>query len=55
MEENKSLSGEKICVTSQGNTLDGEVDPRFGRCQYFIIVDIDTLDDYQKLVFELSP
>ena len=33
----------KICITAQGNTLDAAVDPRFGRCQYFIIVDTDTL------------
>ncbi|MCM8760934.1 MAG: NifB/NifX family molybdenum-iron cluster-binding protein [Candidatus Omnitrophica bacterium] len=33
----------KICVTAQGKTLDDQVDPRFGRCQFFIIVDTDTL------------
>ena len=34
----------KICVTSEGNNLDSNVDARFGRCQYFIIADTDTLD-----------
>ena len=32
----------KICITSQGPGLDSEVDPRFGRCKYFIIVDSET-------------
>lgn len=33
----------KICITSQGDNLGSQVDPRFGRCQYFIIADTDTL------------
>jgi len=33
-----------ICVTAEGKNLDSKVDPRFGRCQHFIIVDPDTLE-----------
>ena len=33
----------KICVTSSGPTLESNVDPRFGRCAYFIIADPATL------------
>jgi len=33
----------KIAITATGPTLDAEVDPRFGRCQYFVIVDPDTM------------
>lgn len=33
----------KICVSAQAPGLDAQVDPRFGRCQYFCIVDTDTL------------
>ncbi|MEA1944208.1 MAG: NifB/NifX family molybdenum-iron cluster-binding protein, partial [Euryarchaeota archaeon] len=33
----------KICVTSTGPTIDAPVDPRFGRCQYFVIVDSETM------------
>lgn len=34
----------KICISSQGNNLDAEVDPRFGRCKYFLIVDSESMD-----------
>ena len=33
----------KIAISATGTGLDAEVDPRFGRCQYFIIVDPDTM------------
>ena len=33
----------KICVTSSGPTLESTVDPRFGRCAYFIIADPATM------------
>jgi predicted Fe-Mo cluster-binding NifX family protein len=32
----------KIAVTSQGDNLDARVDLRFGRCLYFIIIDLET-------------
>lgn len=34
----------KICITSSGDNLDSTVDPRFGRCGYFIIVDPESLE-----------
>ena len=34
----------KIAISATGTTLDTEVDPRFGRCRYFIIVDPETMD-----------
>jgi predicted Fe-Mo cluster-binding NifX family protein len=34
----------KIAVTSTGNDLDSQVDPRFGRAAYILIVDSETLD-----------
>ncbi|MHC1585056.1 MAG: NifB/NifX family molybdenum-iron cluster-binding protein, partial [Candidatus Syntropharchaeia archaeon] len=33
-----------ICVTAVSGNLDAQVDPRFGRCQYFVIVDPDTME-----------
>ena len=33
----------KIAVTATGRDLEAEVDPRFGRCPYFLIVETDDL------------
>ena len=31
----------KIAITSQGQDLDSQVDPRFGRAKFFIVVDME--------------
>jgi predicted Fe-Mo cluster-binding NifX family protein len=33
----------KIAISSTGNNLSDQVDPRFGRCPYFIIAQPDTM------------
>ncbi|MCW4011104.1 MAG: NifB/NifX family molybdenum-iron cluster-binding protein [Candidatus Bathyarchaeota archaeon] len=33
----------KACVTATSTSLDAQLDPRFGRCAYFIIIDLDTM------------
>jgi len=34
----------KIAITTTTPNLDADIDPRFGRCQYFIIADPDTME-----------
>ena len=34
----------KIAITTTGKTLDSQVDPRFGRSAYFVIIDTETMD-----------
>ncbi len=34
----------KIAITSKGQDLDSQVDPRFGRAAYILIVDTETFD-----------
>ena len=34
----------KVAISSTGPTLEADVDPRFGRCQYFIVADTETME-----------
>jgi predicted Fe-Mo cluster-binding NifX family protein len=34
----------KIGVSAIGGSLDSQIDPRFGRCRYFLIVDSETME-----------
>jgi len=34
----------RIAISATGPSLDAEVDPRFGRCQHFLIVDTETME-----------
>ena len=34
----------KIAVSSKGNTLDSEIDPRFGRAGFFLLVDPEQMN-----------
>jgi len=33
----------KICVSAVANSLDAQLDPRFGRCPYFVIIDLESM------------
>jgi predicted Fe-Mo cluster-binding NifX family protein len=33
----------KVAVSAVSPTLEADVDPRFGRCQYFVVVDTETM------------
>jgi predicted Fe-Mo cluster-binding NifX family protein len=34
----------KVCVSATSSSIDSHIDPRFGRCAYFIIADPETMD-----------
>lgn len=34
----------KLAITASGDRLNSDIDPRFGRCKYFIFVDPDTME-----------
>lgn len=39
----------KIAITSRGESLESEMDPRFGRCQYFIILDDGDVQNFKAI------
>ncbi|MFC2036096.1 NifB/NifX family molybdenum-iron cluster-binding protein [Chloroflexota bacterium] len=34
----------RIAISATGPDLDAEVDPRFGRCRYFVVMDLETAE-----------
>ena len=34
----------KICITSTQDNINADIDMRFGRCRYFLIIDTDTMN-----------
>jgi predicted Fe-Mo cluster-binding NifX family protein len=34
----------KVAVSASGKDLDTDIDPRFGRCRYFLIIDTEDMD-----------
>lgn len=38
----------KICITAQQNNLNSPIEPRFGRCRYFVIFD-DKTQQYEAV------
>ncbi len=34
----------KVCVSATDGNLDAKIDSRFGRCRYFVVVDVETME-----------
>jgi predicted Fe-Mo cluster-binding NifX family protein len=34
----------KIAISAKANNMESEVDPRFGRCNFFLLVDTETME-----------
>ena len=35
----------KVCVTAAASGIDAPMDPRFGRCPFFVVVDLDSMNE----------
>ena len=40
----KGVKKMKICISSTGKDINASIDQRFGRCQYFLIIDTETME-----------
>ena len=45
------MEDNKICISSTGRDLNADVDPRFGRCNYFLVINPDN-KEYELIVNE---
>jgi len=43
----------KVCITSRDSSLESEVDPRFGRCSCFMLVDSESMS-FEAVPNEMS-
>lgn len=43
LEIKKEVKNMKVAVSATGEDLNAQIDPRFGRCQYFIVVDTESM------------
>jgi len=39
----------KICISSTGKNLSSSIDPRFGRCAYFLIIDSEKKEKFEVI------
>ncbi len=46
--QHKEHANMKVCISATTNSLTAQLDPRFGRCNYFLIVDPQT-QQYEAL------
>lgn len=35
----------KVCVTAAASGIDAPMDPRFGRCPFFVVIDLDSMSE----------
>lgn len=41
MKENPNIEKTRVAISAFSDSLDGDVNSRFGRCEYFLLIDID--------------